>query len=107
MSRHTRRRSRLRVRLLTAGAGIVAAAAAVATVTVASADEPGGHAAQSAEAGADHAVFVQGSALDGNTIHVLRRGKDGALSAAGRYATGGKGGDQVDAPTDSLSTARS
>ncbi|WP_328878760.1 lactonase family protein [Streptomyces sp. NBC_00299] len=104
MSRHTRRRSPLRVRLLTAGAGIVAAAAAVATVTVASADEPGGPAAQSAKAGADHAVFVQGNELDGNTIHAFRRGKDGALSAAGRYATGGKGGDQVDAPTDSLAS---
>ncbi|WP_406206376.1 hypothetical protein OG331_40595 [Streptomyces sp. NBC_01017] len=49
-------------------------------------------------------MFVQGNELEGNTIHAFRRGKDGALSAAGRYATGGKGGDQVDAPTDSLAS---
>ncbi|MGW7202731.1 lactonase family protein [Streptomyces sp. NPDC054837] len=104
MSRHTRRRSPIQVRLLTAGAGIVAAAAAIATVTVASAHEPGGQAAQSAKAGADHAVFVQGNELDGNTIHVFKRGKNGALSAVGDYATGGTGGDQVDAPTDSLAS---
>ncbi|MFF7794546.1 beta-propeller fold lactonase family protein [Streptomyces sp. NPDC007991] len=102
MSRHTRRRSPLQVRLLTAGAGILAAAAAVATVTVASAGEPGGRAEASAKA--DHAVFVQGNELDGNSIHVFKRGEDGALTAAGRYATGGKGGDQVDAPTDSLAS---
>ncbi|MDQ0604891.1 6-phosphogluconolactonase (cycloisomerase 2 family) [Streptomyces canus] len=102
MSRHTRRRSPLQVRLLGAGAGILAAAAAVVTVTVASAGEPGGRAAEPAKA--DHAVFVQDNELDGNTIHVFKRGDDGALSAAGRFATGGKGGDQVDAPTDSLAS---
>ncbi|MFJ4791202.1 lactonase family protein [Streptomyces sp. NPDC088794] len=102
MSRHTRRRSPLQVRLLAAGAGILAAAAAVVTVTVASAGEPGGRAAEPAKA--DHALFVQGNELDGNTIHVFKRGDDGALTAAGRYTTGGKGGDQVDAPTDSLAS---
>ncbi|WP_210586172.1 beta-propeller fold lactonase family protein [Streptomyces sp. GESEQ-35] len=104
MSRHIRRRSPLQVRLLTAGAGVVAAVAAVATVAVASADEPGGQDAQQARTGADHAVFVQGNELDGNTIHVFERGQDGALSASGDFATGGKGGDQVDAPTDSLAS---
>ncbi|MFD7875448.1 lactonase family protein [Streptomyces sp. NPDC059766] len=101
MSRHNRRRSALRRRLTLAGAGILAAAAAVTTVTVASAGEPR-H--RGDRAGADHAVFVQGNELDGNTIHVFRRGRDGALTAAGRYATGGRGGDQVDAPTDSLAS---
>ena len=101
MSRHNRRRSGLRRRLTLAGAGILAAAAAVTTVTVASAGEPR-H--RGDRAGADHAVFVQGNELDGNTIHVFRRGRDGALTAAGRYATGGRGGDQVDAPTDSLAS---
>ncbi|NUT25419.1 MAG: beta-propeller fold lactonase family protein [Streptomyces sp.] len=88
--------------MLTAGAGILAAVAAVATVTVASAGEPGGRSAEPARA--DHAVFVQGNELDGNTIHVFKRGDDGTLTSAGRYATGGKGGDQVDAPTDSLAS---
>lgn len=81
-------------------------AAAVTTVTVASAGEVSrGHDdAGSAKAGADHAVFVQGNELDGNTIRVFKRAQDGGLSSAGTYATGGKGGDQVDAPTDSLAS---
>ncbi|MGW3649429.1 lactonase family protein [Streptomyces sp. NPDC000878] len=47
---------------------------------------------------------MQGNELAGNTIHAFGRGYDGALSAAGGFATGGKGGDQVDAPTDSLAS---
>ncbi|WP_329552162.1 lactonase family protein [Streptomyces sp. NBC_00988] len=106
MSRHIRRRSPLQIRLTIAGAGILAAAAAVTAVTVASAGEPSrGHdVVKKAEAGADHVVFVQGNELKGNTIHVFKRAQDGTLSAAGTYATGGKGGDQVDAPTDSLAS---
>jgi 6-phosphogluconolactonase (cycloisomerase 2 family) len=67
--------------------------------TVASASQ---HPARAA--GADHAVFVQGNELDGNTIHVFARGDDGGLRPAADYGTGGKGGDQVDAPTDSLAS---
>jgi 6-phosphogluconolactonase (cycloisomerase 2 family) len=108
MSRHTRRRSSRHRRLIVAGASVVAAAGAVVTVTVASAEEPEQHSGVTLKAdarlGADHAVFVQGNELGGNTIHVFRRGDDGTLTAAGRYATGGKGGDQVDAPTDSLAS---
>ncbi|MER7680368.1 hypothetical protein [Streptomyces sp. NPDC096934] len=101
MSRHNRRRSTLRFRLTVGAAGVLAAAAAAASVTVASAGEtrPRGGTAK-----ADHAVFVQGDELDGNTIHVFKRGEGGRLTAAGRYATGGRGGDQVDAPTDSLAS---
>ncbi|NEA63404.1 beta-propeller fold lactonase family protein [Streptomyces sp. SID12488] len=101
MSRHTRRRSSLQVRLTVAGAGILAAVAAVTTVNFASAGEPQ-RSGRTAKAG--HAVFVQGNELAGNTIHAFERGDDGALSPAGSYATGGKGGDQVDAPTDSLAS---
>ncbi|MEV4038602.1 beta-propeller fold lactonase family protein [Streptomyces umbrinus] len=54
--------------------------------------------------GPDHAVFVQGNELDGNTIHVFARGDDCKLSPSGTYTTGGKGGDQVDASTDSLAS---
>ncbi|MFI6341232.1 lactonase family protein [Streptomyces sp. NPDC050535] len=104
MSRHTRRRSSLQVRLTVAGAGILAAVAAATTVNFASAGEP----QQSGRtAKADHAVFVQGNELAANTIHVFERGDDGALRAAGNYVTGGKGGDQVDAPTDSLASQSS
>ncbi|MFF4729344.1 hypothetical protein ACFY3M_29130 [Streptomyces mirabilis] len=84
MSRHNRRRSPLQVKLTLVGAGLLAAAA-VTTVTVASAGEVSrGHDdAGSAKAGADHAVFVQGNELDGNTIHVFKRARDGRLSSAG------------------------
>ncbi|MDX3311272.1 beta-propeller fold lactonase family protein [Streptomyces sp. ME08-AFT2] len=110
MSRHTRRRSKSQVRMTVAGAGILASAAVATTVAIASAGEaPRAHegataTTKSARAGADHAVFVQGNELAGNTIRVFRRGDDGKLTAAGSYATGGKGGDQVDAPTDSLAS---
>ncbi|MET9970341.1 beta-propeller fold lactonase family protein [Streptomyces sp. NPDC006356] len=104
MSRHTRRKSPFQVRLSIAGAGILAAAAAATTVTVASAGQTAHRYEGAAKVGADHAVFVQGNELDGNTIHVFKRGDDGKLTAAGRYATGGRGGDQVDAPTDSLAS---
>ncbi|MFE9606609.1 hypothetical protein [Streptomyces hokutonensis] len=104
MSRHTRRRSPLQIELTVVGAGILAAAAAVTAVSVAWAGEVE-HGHDTVEkAGADHAVFVQGDELVGNTIHVFKRAQDGTLSAAGGYATGGKGGDQVDAPTDSLAS---
>ncbi|MCX4572112.1 lactonase family protein [Streptomyces sp. NBC_01571] len=101
MSRHNRRRSSRRRRLTIGAAGVLAAAAAATSVTVASAREtrPRGDTAK-----ADHAVFVQGDELDGNTIHVFKRGRGGELTALGRYATGGRGGDQVDAPTDSLAS---
>ncbi|MFJ8503484.1 lactonase family protein [Streptomyces avermitilis] len=102
MSRHNKRRSKLRKRTTVFGGGAVAVAAVVATVNVASAGQvsPTPRAASKA----DHAVFVQGNELAGNTIHVFRRDDDGKLTAAGKYATGGKGGDQVDAPTDSLAS---
>ncbi|WP_405512100.1 lactonase family protein [Streptomyces canus] len=108
MSRHTRRRSKSQVRMTIAGAGILASAAVATTVAIASAGEvPRAHegaTTKSVKAGADHAVFVQGNELAGNTIHVFKRGEDGKLTASGAYATGGKGGDQVDAPTDSLAS---
>ncbi|MDW4905882.1 hypothetical protein RB628_11195 [Streptomyces sp. ADMS] len=101
MSRHTRRRPSLQVRLTAGGAGILAPVAAVTTVNFASAGEAQ-RSGRTVRAG--HAVFVQGNELAGNTIHAFVRGDDGVLSAAGRYSTGGRGGDQVDAPTDSLAS---
>ncbi|WP_328551457.1 lactonase family protein [Streptomyces sp. NBC_00358] len=102
MSRHNRRRSTLRKRTTVFGGGTVAVAAVVATFNVASAHQvsPAPHAAPKA----DHVVFVQGNELAGNTIHVFRRDDEGRLTAAGEYSSGGKGGDQVDAPTDSLAS---
>jgi 6-phosphogluconolactonase (cycloisomerase 2 family) len=102
MSTHSSRRghrgkSRTR-RVVIGGGALAVAGAATVAVSLASASQYSG------SAGADHAVFVQGNELDGNTIHVFARGDDGTLEPAGTYDAGGKGGDQVDAPTDSLAS---
>ncbi|MEU9139943.1 beta-propeller fold lactonase family protein [Streptomyces sp. NPDC048404] len=102
MSRHIRRRSRVQKQTALFGGGTVAVAAVIATFNVASAGQVSP--APRAASKADHAVFVQGNELAGNTIHVFRRGDDGKLTAAHTYSTGGKGGDQVDAPTESLAS---
>ncbi|MFJ9542757.1 lactonase family protein [Streptomyces sp. NPDC101225] len=89
-------RAKSRSRRVVIGGGVLAlVGAATVAVSLASASQ---------YSGADHAVFVQGNELDGNTIHVFARGDDGTLTPAGTYATGGRGGDQVDAPTDSLAS---
>ncbi|MGC9538317.1 lactonase family protein [Streptomyces sp. UG1] len=98
-TRHGHRAKRRTRRVVLAGGALATVAAATVAVTVASAGQYAGSAA-----GADHAVFVQGNELDGNTIHVFARGDDGKLKPAGTYETGGKGGDQIDAPTDSLAS---
>ncbi|GAA4304900.1 hypothetical protein GCM10023086_22400 [Streptomyces venetus] len=81
------------------GSALATAAAATVAVSLASASQYG---TSGAEAG--RAVFVQGNELNGNTIHVFARDGQGKLKPAGTYATGGRGGDQVDAPTDSLAS---
>ncbi|MGW0820256.1 lactonase family protein [Streptomyces sp. NPDC002845] len=86
-------------RIMIGGGALATAVAATVAVSVASADQYAGTAA-----GADHAVFVQGNELDGNTIHVFARDDHGRLKPAGTYETGGQGGDQIDAPTDSLAS---
>jgi 6-phosphogluconolactonase (cycloisomerase 2 family) len=93
-----RAKSRTR-RIVIGGGALAVAGAATVAVSLASASQHSG-----STTGADHAVFVQGNELDGNTIHVFARGDDGKLSPSGTYATGGNGGDQVDAPTDSLAS---
>jgi 6-phosphogluconolactonase (cycloisomerase 2 family) len=84
------------------GAGLLATAGVATAGTLANA----GQYADSEDKAdkADHAVFVQGNELDGNIIHVFERDDDGVLTAAGEYETGGKGGHQTDAPTDSLAS---
>ncbi|NUO41668.1 MAG: beta-propeller fold lactonase family protein [Streptomyces sp.] len=93
-----RARSRTR-RIMIGGAALATVAAATVAVSLASAGQYG-----ASGAGADRAVFVQGNELNGNTIHVFARDGQGKLKPAGSYATGGRGGDQVDAPTDSLAS---
>jgi 6-phosphogluconolactonase (cycloisomerase 2 family) len=43
--------------------------------------------------GGDNAVFVQTNELDGNRIVVFERSRDGLLTRAGSFATGGNGGN--------------
>ncbi|MDQ0714962.1 6-phosphogluconolactonase (cycloisomerase 2 family) [Streptomyces luteogriseus] len=81
------------------GSVLATVAATTVAVSLASASQYG-----ASGAGADQAVFVQGNELSGNTIHVFARDAQGKLKPGGAYATGGRGGDQVDAPTDSLAS---
>ncbi|MGK5696250.1 lactonase family protein [Streptomyces sp. URMC 128] len=92
-----RAKSRTR-RILIGGGALATVGAATVAVSLASASQ------YAASRGADRAVFVQGNELNGNTIHVFARDSQGKLKPAGSYATGGQGGDQVDAPTDSLAS---
>ncbi|TKA08469.1 lactonase family protein [Actinacidiphila oryziradicis] len=110
----SKHKSRTKRHFTLAGAGILAAVAAVATVTVASAsqEKPGQERlsqerlsqAEPRMAQAGNAVFVQGNELGGNTVHAFKRAADGALAEAGTYSTGGLGGSQINAPTDSLAS---
>jgi 6-phosphogluconolactonase (cycloisomerase 2 family) len=75
----------------------VTAAAAVAAAAVATAATPAFASASSASslggAGrAGHAVFVQTDNTAGNRVVTYDRAGDGTLTAAGSYATGGRGG---------------
>ena len=93
-----RAKSRTR-RIVIGGSALATVAAATVAVSLASASQYG---TSGAETG--RAVFVQGNELNGNTIHVFARDGQGKLKPAGTYATGGRGGDQLDAPTDSLAS---
>lgn len=105
MSRHNRRRSPLQVKLTLVGAGILAAAAAVTTVTVASAGEvPAGTTTRAARRPEPTTRSSCRATNSTATQFTSSSARDGRLSSAGTYATGGKGGDQVDAPTDSLAS---
>jgi DNA-binding beta-propeller fold protein YncE len=49
-------------------------------------------------------VFVQSNDLDRNAVLAFRRDAGGMLTAAGSFATGGKGGAQTDNPFDPLAS---
>jgi DNA-binding beta-propeller fold protein YncE len=54
--------------------------------------------------GRGSAVFVQTNDPAGNAILAYTRARDGSLTAAGRYSTGGDGGTQSGAPSDPLAS---
>jgi hypothetical protein len=76
----------------TAAAGLLALGAGPAAATT---PEHHGH---------RHAVFVEANDPDGNTIAVYDRHRDGTLSAAGRYRTGGRGGVLAGSVVDHLAS---
>ncbi|GAB1639911.1 lactonase family protein [Krasilnikovia sp. MM14-A1259] len=51
-----------------------------------------------------HAVFVQLNGLAGNSVQAYQRARNGTLTSAGRYATGGLGGAEVQATVDPLAS---
>jgi 6-phosphogluconolactonase (cycloisomerase 2 family) len=75
---------------------VAAAAAAVvaawATPALASPAAASGGAAPFGQSGGSHAVFVQTDNTSGNRVVAYDRAADGALTQAGSYATGGRGG---------------
>jgi hypothetical protein len=77
---------RTAIRVTAAAAVAAAAMATAATPAFASASSPAG----ASQAG--HAVFVQTDNTAGNRVVAYRRAADGTLTAAGGYATGGRGG---------------
>ena len=81
----------------------VRAALASLAVTGAFVGAQGARAADTSGA-ADPAVFVQTNQPDGNQIVVYDRAADGTLTQAGTYATGGRGGIAVGAPSDHLAS---
>ncbi|RNG36040.1 hypothetical protein EEJ42_03525 [Streptomyces botrytidirepellens] len=103
-----RRRSYTKSRVIGLSVAVTTVAAAVTTFSLANASEehrPGAASSTKAAAtGADHAVFVQGNEVSGNTIHAFKRSSTGKLTAAGNYKTGGKGAVATGAPTDALAS---
>jgi 6-phosphogluconolactonase (cycloisomerase 2 family) len=93
----SRMRSRRLAGVMTGGllAGLAvatsASAAGAATTGIGGGHQPG-------------SVFVQTDATDGNQIAVYDRAPDGALHAAGRYATGGLGGVLTGSVVDHLAS---
>ena len=53
---------------------------------------------------AQHAVFLQTNAADGNSVGVFSRGRDGRLQAVAHYATGGHGASLPGAAVDPLAS---
>ena len=53
------------------------------------------------------AVFVQSDALTGNTVTAYDRGRDGTLTAAATYPTGGDGGQLAGSMVDHLASQNS
>ncbi|GGO91636.1 lactonase family protein [Wenjunlia tyrosinilytica] len=97
----TRRRTRMKSRVVGLSVAVITVAATVATLSLATAGEEHNPAEAT---GADHAVFVQGNEVSGNTIHVFKRSDTGELTAARTYPTGGKGAVATGAPTDALAS---
>ncbi|HEY1004049.1 MAG TPA: beta-propeller fold lactonase family protein [Streptosporangiaceae bacterium] len=83
---------RTAIRVTAAAAVAAAAVATAATPALASASSALSASGRSGAGQAGHAVFVQTDNTAGNRIVAYDRAADGTLTAAGSYATGGRGG---------------
>ena len=92
-----------RVRCAATAAALIAAAA-LATAGPAAARTHRAFAFGRSDAGA---VFAQSDALTGNTVTVYDRGRDGTLTAAATYPTGGNGGQLAGSMVDHLASQNS
>jgi len=95
---------------ITLAASLLLTAGAVSTGIASAHENPAGrHAreANDATAAGGGMVFVQSNDPERNSILAFRRAADGALTAAGEYPTGGRGGAQKDNPFDPLASQES
>ncbi len=82
---------------------LLAAAAVAATLVLVPATSASAHGATSIDL-REGAVFVQLNGGAGNSVEAFARGRDGALTPVGTFATGGLGGKQAGAPVDALAS---
>jgi 6-phosphogluconolactonase (cycloisomerase 2 family) len=73
-------------------AGILAACIATVVIALGSAQAASTHRGHPRHGDRQRVVFVQTNEFDGNHVVVFNRGRNGRLSRAGTYATGGNGG---------------
>lgn len=91
--------------------GLVLTAGGVSTGIASAHESPAGRRSEASKGGAvtgrGGMVFVQSNDPERNSILAFRRAADGALTAAGEYPTGGRGGAQKDNPFDPLASQES
>lgn len=86
-------------RHLAASASLIAALGLVLPATAATATPH-----QARTHGARHTVLVQTDSLSGNRIVIYDRARDGSLTRAGSYRTGGLGGQAAGSVVDHLAS---
>jgi 6-phosphogluconolactonase (cycloisomerase 2 family) len=86
------------------GTTIATAVAAAAILAVSAPSAPAADSAATRHADAGHAVFAQTNNLSGNQIIAYHRDRQGRLTQAGTYDTGGRGGQLTGSVADHLAS---